>query len=82
MFCLKPFQSLNKYIYKINDLIYVSEYSLSSPLCSKYVNTGNIKEVISLAGKSKGKDNEGYRAEFVRLAKSVNDMQCSLACKE
>jgi len=49
---------------------------------SKYVNTGNIKEVISLAEKSKGKDDEGYRAEFVRLAKSVNDMQSSLAGKE
>ena len=49
---------------------------------SAFINTGDLMNVISLANKSKGKDEEGYRAEFVRLVKSVKEMEGSIAKKE
>ncbi len=38
---------------------------------SEYVEKGNYDMVIELASNAKTKDDEGYRAEFVRLAKTV-----------
>lgn len=49
---------------------------------SAYVEQGSLEEVIKIASKAKGKDEEGYRAEFVRLVKSVRDMSNDLAQKE
>lgn len=39
---------------------------------SKFIDKTMIKDAVSLAQASKGKDEDGYRAEFVRLAKVVN----------
>lgn len=38
---------------------------------SQFSGTGDIAQVISIAQQSKGDDTEGYRAEFVRLAKTA-----------
>ena len=46
---------------------------------SKYIHDGTLDEVIKVASNSKGIDEEGYRAEFVRLAKSVRELDSSLA---
>ena len=48
---------------------------------SAYSHEASLEDVIALANKSRGKDKEGYRAEFVRLVKSVNEMQGELAKK-
>ncbi|MFI2742344.1 von Willebrand factor type A domain-containing protein [Zhouia sp. PK063] len=37
---------------------------------SKYANKASFKKVISLAEAGRGKDDDGYRAEFIRLVKS------------
>ncbi|PKA84549.1 Ca-activated chloride channel family protein [Ulvibacter sp. MAR_2010_11] len=37
---------------------------------SVFINTQSAKDVIALAEAGKGPDNEGYRAEFIRLVKS------------
>jgi Ca-activated chloride channel family protein len=34
---------------------------------SKYKGTADYKEVLTMARAAKGKDDEGYRAEFIRL---------------
>ena len=34
---------------------------------SKFKGNSNFKTIIALAKESKGKDDEGYRAEFIRL---------------
>jgi Ca-activated chloride channel homolog len=39
---------------------------------SKYDNKSTLKEVITLAENGRGKDKDGYRAEFIRLVKSYN----------
>jgi len=41
---------------------------------SKFKGESNYKNVIELAQKSKGKDIEGYRAEFIKLVESCNLM--------
>lgn len=41
---------------------------------SKYHNNSNLEHVITLAEASRGKDKDGYRAEFIRLAKSFQDL--------
>ncbi|MCK4626936.1 MAG: DUF3520 domain-containing protein, partial [Phycisphaerae bacterium] len=38
---------------------------------SKYKGTYTLEAVIELAQSSKGKDKEGYRAEFIQLAKTA-----------
>jgi Ca-activated chloride channel homolog len=38
---------------------------------SEYKGKGNLDLVINLAEASKGLDTEGYRSEFIRLAKTV-----------
>lgn len=40
---------------------------------SKFTNKTTYKDVIVLAEKGRGKDVNGYRAEFIRLVKSAND---------
>lgn len=40
---------------------------------SKFTNKTTYKNVIVLAEKGRGKDVNGYRAEFIRLVKSAND---------
>ena len=37
---------------------------------SKFIETQNREKVIQLAEAGRGDDNEGYRAEFIRLVKS------------
>ncbi len=37
---------------------------------SKYAKNANMDDVIALAEEGRGKDDEGYRAEFIRLVKS------------
>ena len=37
---------------------------------SEYVQNQNIEDIISLAKNSKGNDEQGYRAEFIRLVNS------------
>jgi Ca-activated chloride channel family protein len=39
---------------------------------SKYKGNATISDVITLASGSRGTDPDGYRAEFVRLAQSIN----------
>ncbi len=39
---------------------------------SQYLNNANVDDVIDLAENSKGEDKDGYRAEFVRLVKSMS----------
>ncbi|GGG22852.1 hypothetical protein GCM10011532_02390 [Christiangramia forsetii] len=41
---------------------------------SEFSNGKEIPLVLSLAEKGRGKDNEGYRAEFIRLVKSYENM--------
>lgn len=40
---------------------------------SKYKNDSTLEEVILLAKKGKGKDEEGYRGEFIRLVKTYTN---------
>ncbi|ANI90321.1 hypothetical protein A9P82_14075 [Arachidicoccus ginsenosidimutans] len=42
---------------------------------SAYKQNSNYDNVIALAKSSKGNDNEGYRAEFVRLAQTAKDLK-------
>lgn len=41
---------------------------------SQFKQNSNFAQVISLAKGAKGKDEQGYRAEFIRLAESTRDM--------
>jgi len=41
---------------------------------SKYFNNVSVSKVIELAEKGRGKDKEGYRAEFIRLVKSYDNL--------
>ncbi|MGY3214474.1 YfbK domain-containing protein [Mucilaginibacter sp. HD30] len=51
----------------------VAEYGLL--LCnSQFKQSSNFNQVIALARGAKGKDEQGYRAEFIRLAESTRDM--------
>ncbi|MFN0050390.1 MAG: vWA domain-containing protein [Cytophagales bacterium] len=38
---------------------------------SKFKGNANFEDIVALANASKGKDNEGYRAEFVKLVKNA-----------
>ena len=38
---------------------------------SEYKGDMNLKQVLEWAGHSKGKDSEGYRAEFIRMIEST-----------
>ncbi|WEK71364.1 MAG: von Willebrand factor type A domain-containing protein [Candidatus Chryseobacterium colombiense] len=42
---------------------------------SKFIQNKDLKEVENLAKKGRGKDDEGYRAEFVRLVESYKTQQ-------
>lgn len=41
---------------------------------SEYKQKGNFDQAISIAKSAKGKDNDGYRSEFVRLAESAKSL--------
>jgi Ca-activated chloride channel homolog len=41
---------------------------------SQFKQSSNFNQVITLAKGAKGKDEQGYRAEFIRLAESTRDM--------
>jgi len=41
---------------------------------SQFKQNANFNQVITLAKAAKGKDDQGYRAEFIRLAESTRDM--------
>ena len=41
---------------------------------SKYFNNASLDNVISLAKEGRGKDMDGYRAEFIRLVESYKNM--------
>jgi len=41
---------------------------------SQFKQNANFNQVIALAKGAKGKDEQGYRAEFIRLAESTRDM--------
>ncbi len=41
---------------------------------SQFKQSANFNQVITLAKGAKGKDDQGYRAEFIRLAESTRDM--------
>jgi Ca-activated chloride channel family protein len=40
---------------------------------SRYKDNVTLNDVISLASNARGSDPDGYRAEFVRLVKSMNN---------
>lgn len=42
---------------------------------SKYYNKAAVSKVLELASKGRGEDKEGYRAEFVRLVKSYENLK-------
>jgi Ca-activated chloride channel homolog len=46
---------------------------------SQFKQSSNFNQVIALAKSAKGKDEQGYRAEFIRLAESTRDMAKSNA---
>jgi Ca-activated chloride channel family protein len=54
------------------DMNFVSAVALMGMnlLQSKYDNGASIKDVIKLAKRGIGKDDDGYRAEFIRLVES------------
>ncbi|WP_299188312.1 VWA domain-containing protein [uncultured Aquimarina sp.] len=41
---------------------------------SKYIQNQNVEDVVSLARNSRGNDEQGYRAEFIRLMNSYDKM--------
>ncbi|MFL1011595.1 YfbK domain-containing protein [Flavisericum labens] len=41
---------------------------------SKYYNNSNLEKVLSLAREGRGQDEDGYRAEFIRLAQSCQNL--------
>jgi Ca-activated chloride channel family protein len=45
---------------------------------SAYANNASLEDVIQLAKKGRGKDEDGYRAEFIRLVKSYQQSQNEL----
>ncbi len=46
---------------------------------SQFKQDSKIEQVITMAKKAKGDDNNGYRAEFIRLAESTRDMMKTTA---
>jgi Ca-activated chloride channel homolog len=42
---------------------------------SEFKGSSTLENAISLAGKSRGEDEDGYRAEFIRMIKTVRDMR-------
>jgi Ca-activated chloride channel family protein len=54
------------------DMNFVSAVALMGMnlLQSKYDNGASMKDVIKLAKRGRGKDDDGYRAEFIRLVES------------
>lgn len=46
---------------------------------SQFKQDSKIEQVISMAKKTKGDDDNGYRAEFIRLAESTRDMMKTTA---
>lgn len=44
---------------------------------SEFTNEKGIPMVLELAEKGRGKDDEGYKAEFIRLVKSYNSINKS-----
>ncbi len=45
---------------------------------SKFIETGSYQNVVEIAQNARGEDLEGYRAEFIRLVKSVKEMEASM----
>ena len=44
---------------------------------SQFKGEATYEQVLQLAGESKGKDEEGYRAEFIRLVETVELLEKS-----
>jgi Ca-activated chloride channel family protein len=42
---------------------------------SAYLNKADLQDVIDLAKKGRGEDEDGYRAEFIRLVKTYQQSQ-------
>ncbi len=42
---------------------------------SQFMNDANLEDVIKLAEKGRGKDEDGYRGEFVRLVRTYSDIK-------
>jgi Ca-activated chloride channel family protein len=42
---------------------------------SEFKGSSTLKSAINLAGEARGEDEEGYRAEFIRMMKTVKDMR-------
>lgn len=49
---------------------------------SRFMDESHLKDAVSLAHAARGKDEDGYRAEFVRLAKIVDQQLEGLAMEE
>jgi Ca-activated chloride channel family protein len=58
------------------DLIFASAVALFGMQLrqSKFHNNSTAKDVVSLANKARGEDNDGYRAEFIRLVSSYQNL--------
>jgi Ca-activated chloride channel family protein len=42
---------------------------------SEFKGSATLESAINLAGMARGEDEEGYRAEFIRLIKTVKEMR-------
>lgn len=49
---------------------------------SKYKGSSNYKQVMNLANDAKGKDNGGYRSEFISLVKRAQDLKSPTVAQE
>ena len=71
---------LNQIVKKSATISNKTDYNFSAAVAlgamvlkkSKFCNGADLKDVIRLAEQSRGKDDQGYRAEFVRLMKLLN----------
>ena len=65
---------------KLNDFLYRIEVKLLSK--SKYINNWKFKNSQTFAKENIGKDDNGIRAEFVKLAELVGELEPVKAEKE
>jgi Ca-activated chloride channel family protein len=49
---------------------------------SEFKGSSNFDEVLALARSAKGKDEEGYRIEFLKLVRSARDMKMPLTAEK
>ncbi|MDP5230895.1 MAG: von Willebrand factor type A domain-containing protein [Cellulophaga sp.] len=67
-------------VYKNSETQMSSDFKFASSVAlfgmhlrkSQYLNNSNLNDVLALASEGKGNDNEGYRAEFIRLVKTAD----------